>query len=88
MFVGLFSNKLKKILKKLKKKDKKRFDMIREKTIEIVENPRHYKNLKYSMKEFSRAHIDSSFVLIFKINEKEKTVSFEDIQHHDKVYKQ
>ncbi len=83
------SEKLKKILKKLFKKDKKRYWAILKKIKEIINNanPEHYKNLSYSLKEFKRVHIDSHFVLVFKIDEKNKQIKFEDFEHHDKIYR-
>lgn len=75
-----------KTLKKLYKKDQKRFMITLTKISEILKNPHRYKNLKYSMKEFKRAHIDSHFVLVFKINEHTKTVKFMDLEHHDTIY--
>lgn len=82
------SEKLIKILKKLFKKDKVRYEAILRKIDEIIhcENPDHYKNLAYDMKEFKEVHIDSHFVLIFKVDEKNKTIEFYDMQHHDKMF--
>ncbi|MFH1636848.1 MAG: type II toxin-antitoxin system RelE/ParE family toxin [Candidatus Woesearchaeota archaeon] len=82
------SEKLKKILKKIFKKDKVRYEAALRKINEILnsEDPDHYKNLRYNMKEFKRVHIDSHFVLIFKINKTEKTIKFYDLQHHDTIY--
>lgn len=45
----------------------------------------HYKNLRYGMKEYKRAHSDTRFVLIFKI-EGEKVI-FEDLDRHDRIYR-
>ncbi len=88
MFEFELSEKLKKILKKLFKKDKKRYEITLKKIEEIINsNPNNYKNLKYSLKEFKRVHIDSHFVLIFKTDKKNKTIKFEDLQHHDYIYK-
>lgn len=82
------SEKLIKILKKLFKKDKVRYEAILKKIDEIIHcgNPNHYKNLTYDMKEFKEVHIDSHFVLIFKVDEKNKTIEFYDMQHHDKMF--
>lgn len=82
------SDKLKKILQKLQKRDKVRYEATLHKIQEVVtcENPHHYKNLRYDMKEFKRVHIDSHFVLIFKVEENTKTIKFEDLQHHDTIY--
>jgi YafQ family addiction module toxin component len=83
------SEKLKKILNKLFKKDKIRYESALKKIKEVLasENPHHYKNLSYDMKQFKRVHIDSHFVLIFKVNEEEKVIKFEDLQHHDHIYR-
>jgi len=82
------SKKLKKILKKLFKKDKVRYEATLNKINEVVnsEDPNHYKNLSYDMKEFKRVHIDSHFVLIFKVDKNKKFIKFEDFQHHDHIY--
>jgi len=83
------SEKLKKILKKLMKKDKTRCEATLKKMYEIINSSdfSHYKNLSYDMNKFKRVHIDSHFVLIFKINENKKIIKFEDLQHHDYIYK-
>ena len=67
------SEKLKKILKKLFKKDKVRYEATLKKIDEVINtnDPNHYKNLSYDMKTFKRVHIDSHFVLIFKVDENE-----------------
>jgi YafQ family addiction module toxin component len=82
------SEKLKKILSKLFKKDKVRYEATLKKMQEVssCENPHHYKNLSYDMKEFKRVHIDSHFVLVFKVDENKKRIKFEDLQHHDHIY--
>ncbi len=80
------SNTLQKILKKLLKKDKKRYESLLKKIQEIIEspNPDHYKNLRYGMKEFKRVHVDSHFVLVFRfLNGK---LYFDDFEHHDNIY--
>ena len=81
--------KLRQILKKLFKKDKKRYEIIWKKITEIINNPNieHYKNLKFPMNEFKRVHIDKSFVLVFKYCKIEDKLSFYDLDHHDKIYK-
>ena len=82
------SDKLVKILQKLFKKDKVRYETALRKIEEIInaENPHHYKNLSHDLKEFKRVHIDSHFVLIFKVDENRKLIRFEDLQHHDTAY--
>ena len=83
------SEKLKKILEKLFKKDKVRYETTLSKIREVLnsEEPNHYKNLSYDLKQFKRVHIDSHFVLIFKVDEKKKIIWFEDLQHHDIIYR-
>jgi len=83
------SDKLKKILNKLFKRDKIRYEAALKKIQEVItcKGFKHYKNLSYDMKEFKRVHVDSHFVLTFKIDEKNKIIRFEDLQHHDYIYK-
>ncbi len=61
------SKRLEKELEKLKKKNKKRFEMILKKMSEILNEPNHYKPLKYDMKGLRRVHIDKSFVIVFEM---------------------
>ncbi len=86
MYKFCISKKLEKIMKKLLKKDNSRYEIILKKIDEIINsNPNHYKHLRKNLKEFKRVHIDSHFVLIFRI--KENKIHFEDLQHHDYIYK-
>ena len=82
------SENFKKILIKLRKKDKTRYDAAVKKIRQICcsRNVNHYKNLKYSLKNYKRVHIDSHFVIIFSVDKKSKVIIFEDLQHHDKIY--
>ena len=82
------SDKLIKILGKLFKKDKVRYEANLNKMEEVINSPdlNHYKNLSYDMKQFKRVHIDNHFVLIFKVDENNKLIRFEDLQHHDLIY--
>lgn len=54
---------------------------------EIVNNPPHYKPLKYELKGERRVHIMKSFVLKFEIDENKKAVRFLVFEHHDRAYK-
>jgi len=47
----------------------------------------HYKNLRYSLADFKRVHVEKSFVLLFKIDFEKKIVLFTRLDHHDKIYK-
>ena len=70
--------------KKLQKKDKKLFMSCRKKISEIIQNPLHYKHLKYENR--FRVHVGGSFVLTYRVFEDDELVLFLDIEHHDKVY--
>lgn len=78
---------LDKILEKLARKDKKKYDIILKKISEIVQEPHRYKNLKKPLQHLKRVHIDTNFVLTFSIDEESKTVTFVDFDHHDNIYK-
>jgi YafQ family addiction module toxin component len=90
MFNFDLTDNLKLIIKKLVKKDKKRGEIINKKIKEIVNcdsnSIQHYKNLRHDLKEFKRVHIDSSFVLVFKVDLYNNFILFVDFDHHDKIY--
>lgn len=86
-YSDFYSEELTKKLKKLKVKNRALFEAILRKIDEILENPERFKPLGYDLKGFHRVHIMKSFVLIFKIDEENKIVKFEDFDHHDKIYK-
>lgn len=77
---------LKKILKKIIRRDKLLYEQVMKKIEEVInsKNIDHYKNLRYNMKNFKRVHV-GSFVLIFKFEQ--NLISFEDLQHHDYIYR-
>lgn len=76
------------ILDKLQKKNKQLYENLLNKMNEILNNSNieHYKNLRYTLKEYQRAHI-GHFVLVFKYNKTEDLILFDDFDHHDKIYK-
>lgn len=78
---------LEKKLAKIKKKDRTLFIAVREKIKEVIENPQHYKPLRYDLKGLRRVHVKKSFVLVFEIDEDGRIVRFLDLDHHDKIYK-
>ena len=87
MYRDLFSEEITKKLSKLRKKDKNHYIIVRKKIDQILTNPKHrYKDLHYDMKGIKRVHI-GHFVLVFVINHINKTISFEDYNHHDKIYR-
>tara|TARA_Y100000310_G_scaffold319098_1_gene373950 strand:- start:3729 stop:4004 length:276 start_codon:yes stop_codon:yes gene_type:complete len=78
---------LKKKLSKLSKKNKKQAEIIANKSQEVVKNPQHYKNLRKPLQYLKRIHIDKHFVLVFSVDENTRTVTLEDFDHHDNIYK-
>jgi YafQ family addiction module toxin component len=74
-------------IEKLCKKNPVLREILEKKMNEILENPYHYKPLKYDLAGERRVHIMKSFVLKFEINEKEKIVTFLFFGHHDEAYK-
>ncbi len=87
MYSDRYSEDITKKLAKLKKKDSKHYNIVRKRIDWILENPKHrFKDLHYTMKGINRVHI-GHFVLIFIIDHINKIVSFEDYDHHDKIYK-
>ena len=87
MYIDKYSDEISRKLAKLKKKDPRHYSIVRKKMDWILANPNHrYKDLHYSMKGIQRIHI-GHFVLVFVINPIQEIVSFEDYDHHDKIYK-
>ena len=86
LYTDEYSDKISDTLAKLKKRDLKQYLIVRKKMDWILENPGHsYKFLSQDMKGLSRIHL-GHFVLVFSINHKKRLVSFEDYDHHDKIY--
>ena len=71
---------------KLSKKDKQQLIVIDSKIKQILENPDHFKPLRFPMAGFRRVHILKSFVLVYRIDEARKTVIIVDCDRHDKIY--
>ena len=82
------SKKLERTLKKLSKKDKLLFDRTYMKIDEIVKcyDVENYKNLKHPLQDYKRVHI-GSFVLLFRYDKNKNILYFEDLDHHDFIYK-
>ncbi len=78
---------LRKILKKLSKKDKSLYEQIIKKIEGIINSVsiEHYKNLRYDLKESKRVHM-GHFVLVFSLDKKSNVISFQDFDHHDNIY--
>lgn len=83
-----YSEKLKEILKKLYKKDTETYERMLKKINEICNsgNIEHYKNLRKPLQHLKRVHIGEK-VLVFKYDKTNKIISFENFDHHDKIYK-
>jgi mRNA-degrading endonuclease RelE of RelBE toxin-antitoxin system len=87
LYVDGYSKEIARKLAKLRKKNLKDYQTVRKKMDWILAHPEHkYKDLHYDMKGVKRVHI-GHFVLTFIINHIKKIISFEDYEHHDKVYK-
>ncbi len=87
MYLDKYSEEITRKLSKLKKKDAKQFEIVRKKMDWILANPEHRcKDLHFDMKGIKRVHI-GHFVLTFIIDHTNKIISFEDYDHHDKIYK-
>ena len=86
MYEDVYSEELVRKLARLRKKDPEHYSKVRKKINSVLANPRHrYKFLHHDMKGINRVHI-GHFVLVFVINHAEKTVSFDDYDHHDNIY--
>ncbi|MBS3175984.1 hypothetical protein J4457_01990 [Candidatus Woesearchaeota archaeon] len=87
MYKDLYSEEIAKKLAKLRKKDPVEYSQVRKKMDSILEDPSHgYKFLAHDMKGLNRVQL-GHFVLVFGVDHQSKTVSFEDYDHHDFIYK-
>ena len=78
---------LEKTLKKLAKKNKVQLEIVFKKVEEILTDPHRYKNLRTLLNDWKRVHVDKHFVLLFSVDEESKSVTLEDYDHHDNIYK-
>jgi YafQ family addiction module toxin component len=77
-----------KIFRKLARRNPNQLKILSKKISSIQSQPSHtYKFLRPPLQRFNRVHIDTNFVLIFKIAHVRKTVVIYYFDHHDKVYK-
>jgi len=86
MYLLDLRDKVKERFHKMEKKDKKQLEIINKKILQIRENPHKFKPLSNIMKGLRRVHV-GSFVLVYSIDEKNKTVILEDYDHHDNIYR-
>lgn len=85
MYKILVRKEVEKVLKKLTKKDTISSRYISKKIKEIQENPYRFKPLKKLLQGFWRVHI-GHFVLVYSIDETNKTITIEKYKHHKEVY--
>ncbi len=85
-----FSDKLKEIVRKLRKRYPNRAEILYKKINQIINSDEftieHYKNLRHGQSDRKRVHIDKSFVLTFRYDKAKKFVFFMDFDHHDNIY--
>jgi len=85
------SDELKAKIRVLAKKDRKTAEILNKKIKQIINSDEmtidHYKNMRYGLKEYKRAHIAKSFVLLFKVFKEEKFILFDKFGHHDDIYR-
>jgi len=86
MYSIVNSPKIDAIFRKLSKKNLNQLETITKKLEKIVENPHRFKPLSNIMKGLRRVHF-GSYVLVYSIDEKTKTVVLEDYDHHDNIYR-
>jgi len=83
----IISDELERTMKRLKRKDRKTFEALVKKIIQISsldrQTAQYFKNLRGEMREYKRAHL-GSFVLLFKVED--DTIVFDRFVHHDKAY--
>ncbi len=77
---------VKKKFKFLERKDKATLRRITKKLKEVIENPHREKPLRRPMQNMRRVHI-GSFVLVYSVDEVSKTMTVEDFDHNDRIYK-
>jgi YafQ family addiction module toxin component len=82
----LTKEKLQKELNKLEKRNPVHYNAVIKKLREICVDPGRYKNLNYPLQNLKRVHIGTHFVLLFSVDEATKTVTLEDLKHHDDAY--
>ncbi len=90
MFAFDLSDELKIKIRKLVRRDRKKVEIINKKIKEIINNDNEtinrYKNLRHDLSDVKRVHIDTSFVLTFKVDKQNNFILFSDFDHHDNIY--
>ena len=86
MYSFEIKDELEKSLLKLAQKDKRHYQAVVKKILQIAENPEMGKPLRNILKGRRRVHV-GHFVLLYEVDEKDKRVIFLDFEHHDRAYK-
>jgi YafQ family addiction module toxin component len=86
MYSIINSPKVDLIFRKLARKNPKQLGAITRKLEQIAETPYRFKPLSNILKGRRRVHF-GSFVIVYSIDETNKTVKLLDYDHHDNVYK-
>ena len=91
MFTYNFSDKLRKKVSKLAKKDRILALVFKRKLQEVISHDSTtidmYKNLKSPMQIYKRIHLTDQFILLFHIDKNNNHIVFMDIAHWDTVYR-
>lgn len=90
MYTVKVNPELIKELDDLKERDYKSYQNIVKKIENIANilelNPDHCKNLKKPLQDYKRVHINRSYVLVFKVDIKNKEMILIAYDHHKKIY--
>lgn len=77
-------------LENIREKDSKSYQNIVKKVQSVANilelNPNHCKNLRKPLQDYKRVHINKSFVLVFKVDDKNKEMILMAYDHHNKIY--
>ncbi len=73
-------------LRKLRARDRRQWQAVLAKALEIAQDPHRYKNLRRPLQDLKRVHILGSFVLLFEVDDGERTVTLITYEHHDHAY--
>jgi mRNA interferase RelE/StbE/toxin YoeB len=75
------------MFKKLERRDPKQIEAIDKKIKQILEDPFHFKPLRFPMQNLRAVHTIDPFVLVYEIDENKKVIIIRSYGHHDEVYK-
>jgi len=81
-----FSDKSKRWLKKMKKRDRAKFDQISRKLEDIHKDPGIGDPKKYHLRGVRGVHVDC-FVILYEWSEADRTIEVLKIVHHDDAYR-